>query len=122
MLNAVKNFIYSMFFCSSALISALAINECIPPEARMKTGLVLQIYDSDVPDTSLLKCLRYLPADELAHRHFAKIQYRHRAKMIVTNAEYDTLGLKLGDEVKFFPEDCEIGKISQINRILRQTK
>lgn len=105
------------------LLSACALHE---PEVDWKNGAkrgwIVELYSEGVPAGEFSQCTSVLSNAEYSRKRFAKVKYRHVRLMHTTLAQIpDSLDLRVNDQVEWWPEDCERGKISRISRSLPST-
>lgn len=104
------------------LLSSCASNapaDSVDLDNGARRASIVMLYTPESLHEELPQCLSYLPLDELATRHFVKVKYKSFRHVRVSVAELpDTLQVAPGDQVELWPEDCSIGKISRITRIL----
>lgn len=102
------------------LLSACALRE---PEVDWqngaKRGWIVKLYSEGVPAGEFPQCTSVLSRAEYSGKRFAKVEYHHVRLMHTTLAQIpDFLDLRVHDQIEFWPEDCERGKISRVSRIL----
>lgn len=65
------------------------------------------------------ECLAHLSKEDLASGRFVRLRYRHVRIAHSAVAELPSgLQVKIDDQVEVWPEDCSLGKISRISRVL----
>ena len=84
-----------------------------------KRGTIAQAFDASTPAEGLPACLRKLtPAQFAAHR-YVDIEHKHRRHMFHDIGELPPgVDAKPGDDVEFYPKDCDTGAMSVISRVL----
>ncbi|MET3135263.1 hypothetical protein AAKU55_005571 [Oxalobacteraceae bacterium GrIS 1.11] len=114
---------HSIKLCA-ALLAAVTLNACAPaPKVAWESGArkawIVKSYTPDTPREQLPACLAALPPHDLATHHYVQVRYRHVRRMHVTAAELpDSVQAVDGDEVELWPEDCSIGAVSRITKLL----
>lgn len=86
-------------------------------EHGAKRGTITQIFDANTPTNQLPACLANLPASALASHRYAEIVYPHRRHSFrEVGALPAGVDAKAGDQVEFYPKNCDNGTLSTIVR------
>lgn len=88
-------------------------------EHGARRGTITQLFDASVPSDQLPACLAMFSATQIASHRYVRLQYRHRRHNFPEVGELPSgVDAKLGDQVEFFPKNCDAGTLSTITRRL----
>ena len=88
-------------------------------EHGAKRGTIVHAFDASSPAGGLPVCLRKLTPAQIAAHRYVDVEHKHRRHMFHDVGELPPgLNAKPGDDVEFYPKDCDAGAISVITRVL----
>lgn len=88
-------------------------------EHGAKRGTITQVFDASMPAGQLPACLAMFSTAHIASHRYVRLQYRHRRHNFPEVAELPPgVDAKIGDQVEFYPKNCDAGTLSTITRRL----
>lgn len=108
-------------FIALTLIAACASSPPLQVDLHhgARRGEIVALYDMTAGAAAMPACLARLPAAEISSHRFVRVRYRHVRHLRYDVAELSAgSALQVGDEVEFWPADCDAGRLARIGKEL----
>lgn len=117
MQNYIQAAVFVMMFLSGC--ASLKHPVAIDWENGARRGTITQVFEATTAVENLPACLARFSSEQLSAHRYVELAYPHRRHHFREVGELPAgVNAALGNQVEFYPKDCDAGVLSTISRLL----